>query len=116
VEQQPLPEGARERFLKKIASSPAVKPQEKLAEVTPISVKSARRGPGFWIPWVAAAAMAIVAISLGVQNRALNDELQGEVQPGDQPGRASVEGAAGAGSLDRAQRAAGDAYRRQSSR
>jgi len=78
VEQQPLPEGARERFLKKIAASPAVKLQTTIAEVTPISVKSARRGPGFWIPWIAAAAMAIVAVSLGVQNRALNDELQDE--------------------------------------
>ena len=77
VEQQPVPEGARERFLKKIAATPAVKPQA-VAEVTPISVKSARRGPGFWIPWIAAAAMAIVAVSLGVQNRALNDELQDE--------------------------------------
>ncbi len=28
VEQHPLPEGARERFLKKIAASPAVKPQD----------------------------------------------------------------------------------------
>jgi len=60
VEQQPLPEGARERFLKRIAASPAVKPQEKLAEVTPIDVKTRRRGPGFWVPWVSAAAMAIV--------------------------------------------------------
>jgi anti-sigma-K factor RskA len=78
VDQQPLPEGARERFLNKIAASPTVKPQGTPAEVTPISVKGARRGPGFWIPWIAAAAMAIVAISLGVQNRALNDELQDE--------------------------------------
>jgi anti-sigma-K factor RskA len=69
VEQHPVPEGARERFLKRIKTT---------AEVTPISVKSARRGPGFWIPWIAAAAMAIAAISLGVQNRALNDELQDE--------------------------------------
>ena len=78
VDQHPLPEGARERFLKRIAASPTVKPQVTPAEVTPISVKSARRGPGFWIPWVAAAAMAIIAISLAVQNRALNDELQDE--------------------------------------
>src|ERR1700721_677075 len=63
VQQQPLPEGARERFLNKIAASPAVKPQEKLAEVTPISVKSTRRGAAYWIPWVATAAMAIIAIS-----------------------------------------------------
>jgi Anti-sigma-K factor rskA len=78
VEQEPLPEGARQRFLKRISSSPTVKPQETVAEVTSISVKRARRGPGFWIPWAAVAAMAIVAISLGVQNRALNDELQDE--------------------------------------
>jgi anti-sigma-K factor RskA len=75
VEQQPLPEGARERFLNRIASSPTVKPGEKPAEVTPMPVKSTRRGASFWVPWVAAAAMAIVAISLGVQNKALNDEL-----------------------------------------
>jgi Anti-sigma-K factor rskA len=78
VEQQPLPEGARERFLNRIASSPTVKPGEKLAEVVPIPVNSKRRGASFWAPWVAAAAMAIVAISLGVQNRALNQELNDE--------------------------------------
>jgi len=75
VEQQPLPEGARERFLNRIASSPTVKTGERLAEVTPMPAKSTRRGASFWVPWVAAAAMAIVAISLGVQNKALNDEL-----------------------------------------
>jgi anti-sigma-K factor RskA len=80
VEQQPLPEGARQRFLERIASSPAVKPQTVPAEVVPISVKGGRRGPGFWIPWVAAAAMAIVAISLGVQNRALSDELRDQLR------------------------------------
>jgi anti-sigma-K factor RskA len=78
VEQHPLPEGARERFLKKIATSSGAKPEKPLAEVTPIPVKRAGRGRGFWIPWVAAAAMTIVAVSLGVQNRALNDELQDE--------------------------------------
>ncbi len=76
VEQQPLPEGARERFLNKIAASPTAKSEKTRAEVTPMPVK--RRGPGFWIPWIAAAAMTIVAVSLGVQNRALNDELQDE--------------------------------------
>jgi anti-sigma-K factor RskA len=75
VEQQPLPEGARERFLNKIASSATAKPRETLAEVMPMPAKSTRRGIGFWAPWVAAAAMAIAAISLGVQNKALNDEL-----------------------------------------
>jgi anti-sigma-K factor RskA len=78
VEQHPLPEGARERFLKRIADSAAVKPQETVKEVTPISVKNSRRGAGFWTPWIAAAAMTIAAVSLGVQNRALNEELQDE--------------------------------------
>jgi anti-sigma-K factor RskA len=75
---QPLPEGARERFLKRISAAPAGKSQETAAQVTPITVKTVRRGPGFWVPWAVAAAMAIVAIALGVQNLALNDELQGE--------------------------------------
>jgi anti-sigma-K factor RskA len=78
VEQQPLPEGARDRFLQKIGASSAVKPQEKLAEITPIDVQAKRRGFGFWMPWMTAAAMAIVAVSLAVQNKALNDELNGE--------------------------------------
>jgi hypothetical protein len=76
VEQQPLPDGARERFLKRIASG--IESQAKPAEVVPISVKSSRRGTGFWVAWGTAAAMAIVAVSLGVQNRALNDELHDE--------------------------------------
>jgi anti-sigma-K factor RskA len=77
VEQQPLPEGARERFLNRIASSPTVKPEEKLAEITPIS---GRRGAGFWTPWIAAAAMAIATISLALQNRALNDQVQDQLR------------------------------------
>jgi anti-sigma-K factor RskA len=78
VDQQPLPAGARERFMNRIASSAAVKPEVKGPEVTPISVKTPRRGASFWTPWIAAAAMAIAAISLGVQNRALNQELNDE--------------------------------------
>jgi anti-sigma-K factor RskA len=77
VEQEPLPEGARARFLQRIASSPIAKPQEKPVEIIPIDVAK-RRGFGFWMPWMTAAAMAIVAVSLAVQNKALNDELNGE--------------------------------------
>jgi anti-sigma-K factor RskA len=78
VEQEPLPAGARQRFLEKIASSPVVTAQATPAEVIPFAVKSTRRGPGFWVPWVAVAALAIATISLFVQNRALNDGLQDE--------------------------------------
>ncbi len=75
VEQHPLPAGARQRFLEKIAVSAEARP---MAAVTPISVASSRRGAAFWLPWATAAALAIVAVSLGVQNRALNDELHDE--------------------------------------
>jgi anti-sigma-K factor RskA len=78
VEQVPLPQGARDRFLQRIASSPAPKPAEKIAGTTLIPAKTSRRGPGFWIPWAAAAALAAVSIGLGIQNRALNDELNDE--------------------------------------
>ncbi len=77
VEQRPLPAGARQRFLDKIAPAPAAKPRETAATV--ISVKSGRRGPGFWIPWGSVAALAIVSISLGIQNRALNEELHDQL-------------------------------------
>ncbi|MGC2402295.1 MAG: anti-sigma factor [Acidobacteriaceae bacterium] len=78
VEQHPLPEGARERFLQKVAASPVAKPAETQAEVIPVPIRTSRRGAGFWIPWTAVAAMAILALVLGIQNRALNDELDDE--------------------------------------
>jgi anti-sigma-K factor RskA len=80
VEQTPIPQGARERFLSRIASSPTVKPVEKPSEVTSITAGSKRRGPGFWIPWTAAAALAIATITLGVQNRALNVQVQDQLR------------------------------------
>jgi anti-sigma-K factor RskA len=76
VDQQPLPDGARERFLKRIASGR--ESEAKTAEIVPLVAKGSRRGAGFWIPWAVAAAMAIAAVVLGVQNRALNDELHDE--------------------------------------
>ena len=75
VAQSPLPAGARDRFLEKIAGTASAEASAG-AQVTPITVK--RRGAGFWVPWAAVAAMAIVSVSLGIQNRALNDELNGE--------------------------------------
>jgi anti-sigma-K factor RskA len=73
VEQLPLPEGARERFLQRIASSPAAATQKTV-------VMKSRRGPSYWVAWGTAAACAIVAISLGVQNRALSGELQDQLR------------------------------------
>jgi anti-sigma-K factor RskA len=47
-----------------------------LVEMPPATGR--RRGAGFWTPWAIAAALAVVAIALGVQNAALNDTLRNE--------------------------------------
>ena len=44
----------------------------------PVGGGKSGRGAGFWTPWIIAAAMALVAISLGIQNRSLNQEIHDE--------------------------------------
>jgi anti-sigma-K factor RskA len=75
VEQHPVPAGARERFLANIAATqPAVVP------APPIPISTARRAskPSYWIPWLAAAAMAILAVSLTVKLNQLQQRLRSE--------------------------------------
>jgi anti-sigma-K factor RskA len=90
VPQQALPEGARKRFLDRLAAEPVARSRSAQALVTepaaPIAQTvvtepapiSRRRGASFWAPWLAALAMAGVAIALAVQNYALNDALNYE--------------------------------------
>ncbi len=72
VPQQPLPAGARERFLQKVAVDAAS------------AQRPVRQNPGgnvlafpslTWIPWAIAAALACVSVFLGVRNNTLNQEL-----------------------------------------
>ncbi len=95
-----------------------VKPGEKPAEVTPIPIKSHASwgrllGASGWRPprWLIAA-----QCRLGVQNKALNDELNDESNLVKNLAAQALKGAAGAGSSDRAECPAGDADRRQSYR
>jgi anti-sigma-K factor RskA len=72
VTQRPVPADARQRFLNRIAADAlatkqATEPATR-ARVLPFP-------PATWIPWVAAA-LAIVAISLGMENNALKKELR----------------------------------------
>jgi anti-sigma-K factor RskA len=86
VEQQPLPAGLRDRFLSKLAVTPHEPTMKREEEArlgsphlaTQVVAFVPRRGFGFWLPWALAAALGIVAIALGVQNVALNDELRNE--------------------------------------
>lgn len=72
VPQHPVPAGARQRFLNRIAADASS------ATHTPTPQASRKVSPffrGAWIPWAMAAALAIVAVLLGVENKALNNEL-----------------------------------------
>ena len=78
VPQEPLPEGARQRFLDKLDKHAATTAATGNTVVA-IDRKVAKRGAGYWIPWVAAAALAIATISLGVQNHALKEEQRDQL-------------------------------------
>jgi anti-sigma-K factor RskA len=80
VEQQPLPAGATERFMERVASTaPAA-----AATVLPFVAKDrtetvSRRS--VWpvlVPWAAAAALTAVCISLGIENKNLSDTVNAE--------------------------------------
>jgi hypothetical protein len=75
VEQHPLPEGARQRFLDRIAADGvAVQPSAGASVVSIEKARSANR-PGAWLAWSAAAALLLLAIGLGIRVRSLNEQL-----------------------------------------
>ena len=76
VEQQPLPAGARDRFVQRLASEPrSIAAASRAAE--PISIEKARGSrSAAWVGWLAAAAALIVAVALGVQVSTLRARLQ----------------------------------------
>ena len=79
IERKPLPEGARERFLARIAED-ASGIDAAPAPQTAASVKSRLRA---WrwstgIAWAVAAALIVVAVTLGSRIRSLNEQLSRE--------------------------------------
>jgi hypothetical protein len=74
VEQHAVPEGARHRFIEKIAAAPAHAPQAMQAPVNSIAAKPKRTA--IWLPWALAAGLAILAVMLGVRNRSLQQEMR----------------------------------------
>jgi anti-sigma-K factor RskA len=79
VDQQPLPAGAEERFLERIAASPLAAPVSASTVIAFESAAQVKRSR--WpviLPWAAAAGFAAVSIGLGVQNKNLSDTLNSE--------------------------------------
>ena len=84
VEPQPLPDGARQRFVKKIAAAatlaaPGAATQlHAQARVIPIRGEQKVRRPMAWVPWAAAAVLALIAVTLMMGNVRMQRELLAE--------------------------------------
>jgi anti-sigma-K factor RskA len=72
AEQHPLPAGARQRFMEKIASQPEL-PRKSRA----VSIGDRRTKPN-WIAWMSAAALLVVAVFLGADAWRLQQKLEAE--------------------------------------
>ncbi len=78
VEQHPLPEGARQRFLDKIAAASTSKSSARATPVVSIGSEQKVRRPMVWVPWTLAAALALFAVALWMGNMRLQRELRDE--------------------------------------
>jgi hypothetical protein len=76
VEQHAVPEGARQRFIERIATARPESQQSARAPVLPITREKRASRPASLIPWAAVAAMLIVSAALGVTIFVLNQHLQ----------------------------------------
>jgi hypothetical protein len=75
VEQHPVPESARQRFLDRIASDVAVAQTRAGASVVSIEKVRPASKPAAWLAWSAVAALLLLAIGLGIRVRSLNEQL-----------------------------------------
>ncbi len=73
VARKPVPEGARQRFLERLATTGT---PGRPVSVMPIDSAPARRSSA--LPWLAVAALLLVSAGLGFQIMRLNDRLRGE--------------------------------------
>ena len=76
VEQRPVPEGARQRFLDRVAADAASTGTSAKSTVVAIDAPRPTRRIAAWIPWAAVAAMILVAVALQWKVSSLNKELQ----------------------------------------
>jgi hypothetical protein len=96
VDQQAVPAGARERFLAKlpINAEPEKEAAGQIEEsglAKTVSITTKRKGSAaVWVPWLAAAALLVLAISLGQQVQSLKLALQRERDASAQQAAASA--------------------------
>jgi hypothetical protein len=84
VEPKPLPEGARQRFVERLAADGSRKNRAGDASVIPIEMKRPARSAALWLGWLAAAASLFFAFSLQQKVRVLNDQLAQQKQTAEQ--------------------------------
>ena len=79
VEQHAVPEGARQRFVERIAAATPAGPQSPLrAPVIPMAPQKKAPRSASWIAWMAVAAMLIVSAALGVRLYFLSQRMEVE--------------------------------------
>jgi Anti-sigma-K factor rskA len=101
VEQHPVPAGAKERFMQRIAATggaaaapaPAQVPARAPAPVVPIDHVPVKRRAA-WVPWTAVAALLALAVWLGVRVNQLGGQLASEQEATGRLARMNVELAA----------------------
>jgi anti-sigma-K factor RskA len=87
VEQQPLPQGARERFMERIAAD--AQSHSPLARVLPFDLRLARK-VAVWAPRAAVAALLIIAVGLTWEVKRLDEHLRAETQKSARLAQASA--------------------------
>ena len=76
VEQHAVPEGARRRFVDRIGNSSAQPDEPARAPVIPIVASREPSRSWSWIPWTAAAALAVVTAALGIKIFFMSQRLE----------------------------------------
>ena len=76
VEQEQLPNGARQRFIARIAASTLKTEPGASGHVVPFAPRAARPKSSAWIAWMAVAALLILSAALGIKIYFLNQQLE----------------------------------------
>jgi hypothetical protein len=90
VEQKPLPEGARQRFVERLATDVSRKGGVVGTPAISIEPKRPARRVALWVGWLAAAASLFFAFSLQQKVRVLNDQLAEQKQAAEQQAAANA--------------------------